>query len=221
MGPPRRTDVHCHGITRHCLFSLAAQSLGMSLRNALFGFTSTAPLASGPNHHAAGLCLRISCWVTLVLSCLVALLGVAIGLAALFGGAFWHAAWEPFGGVPWGSGLVAGMIGFAIILSMTVIAVGLAMLYLWWNNQTYLHWVNRDEGALVWANVFAVVSLLLVVAPGGMPMWWRYSSSGEGTSTSFGIGTNMLTLVLSILIIVFANLANSRGELSHAATPMA
>jgi hypothetical protein len=190
----------------------------MGLGHALFGFMRD-PVRHdiGRNHHAAGVCLKIACWVNFVMVALAALIGVVFGLLVLVSAAFWDAIRDNFEGPPWfmDLGPVAAVLGAGIVLFMTFILVTLLLLYLWWKNHTYLLWNQVAPNAQVWATVLAVV--MLALAMWGAGPFYEFSTFQDGSTATeaFSVGGwgDMVSLVLAVLILVFANVAASKGEL--------
>lgn len=170
----------------------------MTAPHAVYGFLRQGIRKDlGKNHHAAGVSLKIACWITFVASIVVAVAGVLATLVAAFGRDAWQQGLRESDADPRFIDFATENPGFlaAIVLFATALAVCVLVLVLWWQNHTFMLWNAAADNALVWTNVLAAVMLALSLG---------------------GDGTNVVTLVLAILILVFANVAASRGELDGA-----
>lgn len=181
----------------------------MTLKTHLFGFMNEPVQEVGQNHKVAAWSLKIECWITFVVAILVAVFGTLIAIGFLVGGAFAGEFIESFGW--WDnageSGAALGALFGVIIFFGVLFAIVLMGLWLWFANTTYMKWNHNEEGAVVWANILG--GLLVLFSFGGI----SNISSGDPS-----VGTNVISLVIGILILVFANIANSKGELEQGST---
>lgn len=181
----------------------------MTLKTALFNFMNEPVNDVGSNHRVAAISLKVECWLSFIALLLVPLFGVFIALMMLVGAAFAGEFIESFGW--WDNsgeaGAAFGMLMFVGVLFATILATIIIGLWLWWANTTYINWNNTPATAVTMTNIFGAVVVLFSI--GGV------ANLATGEFTGF---TNILGLVLGILILVFTNLANSRGELDEAST---
>ncbi len=179
----------------------------MSLKESLFNFMSEPVNDVGSNHKVAAIALKVECWFSFIALLLVPVFGVFLGLMMLVGAAFAGEFIEQFGW--WDNsgeaGAAFGMLMFVGVLFVTVLITIILGLWLWWANSTYTNWNNTPATAVAMTNVFGAVVVLFSV--GGFV---------DFTTGQINGAVNIIGLILGILILVFTNLANSRGELDDA-----
>ena len=183
----------------------------VGLKAHLFTFMHEPVAEVGSYHKVAAWSIRIQCWFNFVMLLLVPLATLGVALLALFGSALWGSIAEEFG---WRDGSEAGAAVGAFLFVMIVlgglVATLLLGLWLWWSNVTYRTWNRVESNAIVWANIFGAVLLLLGISN-------AFGQPGPGGPLRDFDVADALGLVIGVLILVFSNLAHSQGELEHRA----
>lgn len=182
----------------------------MTLKTHLFGFMNTPVQEVGQNHKVAAWSLKVQCWLSFITWIVATVFFLFLAFFALVAGPAFGEFIESFGWFDNAGevGAAAGAIAFMVLFFLTVAILVIGGLYLWWANTTFMKWNQVDEGAIVWANIFGAVLVL-----------FSFGGAFNFASGQPSFSTNLVSLVIGILILVFANLANSRGELEAAAAP--